>query len=66
MKPQKKPFVVEIKQSRRGQKAPVASIWGDIDMSTYGLSEDNLVRAPEASSLIKAAAATEGDEHGDQ
>lgn len=66
MKPQKKPFVVEIRQSRRGQKAPVASIWGDIDMSTYGLSEDNLACAPEASSRIKAEAVTDGSEHGDE
>ncbi|PWV83737.1 hypothetical protein DEV92_12015 [Phyllobacterium myrsinacearum] len=66
MKPQKKPFVVEIKHGRRGQKSPVASIWGDIDMSTYGLSEDNRPRASEVSPRINAADATDGDDHGDQ
>lgn len=66
MKPQKKPFVVEIKQSRRGQKSPVASIWGDIDIATYGLSEDNPACASDISTRINAAVATEGDEHGDQ
>lgn len=39
MKPQIKPFVVEIKHGRRDQKSPTHSIWGDIDMAAYGLSE---------------------------
>jgi hypothetical protein len=39
MKPQKRPFAVEIKHSRRSQKSPAGSIWGDVDLTAYQLSE---------------------------
>jgi len=45
MKLQKRPFVVEIKHSRRSQKSPAGSIWGDVDLTAYKLSGI----APEAS-----------------
>ena len=39
MKPQKRPYIVEIKHSRRSRKSPAKSIWGDVDLSAYHLSE---------------------------
>jgi hypothetical protein len=39
MKPQKRPYVVEIKHSRRSLKSPAGSIWGDVDLTAYQLSE---------------------------
>ena len=39
MKPQKRPFAVEIKHSRRSQKPPAGSIWSDVDLTAYQLSE---------------------------
>ena len=33
MKQQTKPFIVEIKSSRRDSKKEAKSIWGDIDLS---------------------------------
>ncbi|PSH61693.1 hypothetical protein CU102_26635 [Phyllobacterium brassicacearum] len=39
MKPQMRPFTVEIKQSRRNQKSSAQSIWSDIDLSAYQSSE---------------------------
>ncbi len=39
MKPQKRPFAVEIKHSRRSQKAPAGSIWSDVDLTAYQLTE---------------------------
>jgi len=45
MKPQKRPFAVEIKHSRRSQKSATRSIWGDVDLTAYQLTEID----PEAS-----------------
>ena len=39
MKPQTRPFTVEIKHSRRNQKSAVQSIWSDVDLSAYQSSE---------------------------
>jgi hypothetical protein len=39
MKPQKRPFAVEIKYSRRSQKSPAGSIWSDVDLTGYQRSE---------------------------
>jgi hypothetical protein len=39
MKPQKRPYVVEIKHSRRSLKSPAGSIWGDVDLAAYQSSE---------------------------
>ncbi|CAN7719949.1 hypothetical protein LJR231_006101 [Phyllobacterium sp. LjRoot231] len=39
MKPQKRPFAVEIKHSRRSQKSAAGSIWGDVDLTAYELSD---------------------------
>jgi hypothetical protein len=39
MKPQKRPFAVEIKRSRRSQKSAARSIWSDVDLTAYKLSE---------------------------
>jgi hypothetical protein len=39
MKSQKRPYVVEIKHSRRSLKSPAGSIWGDVDLAAYQLSE---------------------------
>lgn len=39
MKPQNRPYVVEIKHSRRCQKSPADSIWGDVDLTAYQLPE---------------------------
>lgn len=55
MKPQKGPFVVEIKHNRRDQKSPAHSIWGDIDMSAYGLPENNTECSAEREISIKAS-----------
>jgi hypothetical protein len=39
MKQQKRPFVVEIKHNRRSHKSPARSIWEDVDLTAYKLSE---------------------------
>jgi hypothetical protein len=39
MKSQKRPFVVEIKHNRRSLKLLAGSIWGDVDLTAYKLSE---------------------------
>ena len=41
MKPQKRPYTVEIKHSRRSQKSSAQSIWSDIDLSAYQSSESD-------------------------
>ncbi|CAN7679786.1 hypothetical protein LJR231_005469 [Phyllobacterium sp. LjRoot231] len=59
MKPQKRPFAVEIKHSRRSQKSPARSIWSDVDLTAYQLSEidrEALAGKPE----IPAQAVKEG------
>jgi hypothetical protein len=59
MKPQKRPFVVEIKQSRRGAKRPQHSIWGDLDLTAVKAdvaeSDPEIVTRPNTSAVSAAA-----------
>ncbi|MBB3146722.1 hypothetical protein FHS21_003138 [Phyllobacterium trifolii] len=54
MKPQKQPFAVEIKLSRRKQKSTVQSIWSDIDLRAYQSTESD----PESSTNKPETSAT--------
>lgn len=54
MKPQKQPFAVEIKHSRRNQKSSVQSIWSGIDLSAYQSTESD----PESSTNKPEISAT--------
>lgn len=59
MKPQKRPYVVEIKHNRRSLKSPTGSIWGDVDLTAYQLSEiDREVLARKAEVPPEPVAAT--------
>ena len=65
MKPQTRPFTVEIKHSRRNQKSAVQSIWSDVDLSAYQSSEIDREIAP-SKPEIPATSVTEKDCDHDQ
>jgi hypothetical protein len=59
MKAQKRPFVVEIKQSRRGAKRSQHSIWGDLDLTAVNAdvaqSEPEIVTQRDTSAVSAEA-----------
>jgi hypothetical protein len=64
MKLQKRPFVVEIKHSRRSQKSPAGSIWGDVDLTAYKLSGIALEASAESVTEELAAVANDATAEG--
>jgi hypothetical protein len=64
MKTQKRPFVVEIKQSRRVAKRPQHSIWENVDLTAINAdlaeSESDIITQPATSAVsVKASGSAE-------